>query len=178
MDKSLYKLPKEPKYIDTLRILYRNTLSPKLALVMSTSPSSLPPSQGYTHLLTMVDRFTRWPAAIPLSSTETNDFARAFVPQWVARFGVPKEFTMDRRPNFTSHMWNSVCERIGINVNRTTAYHAQSNGLVERFHRRMKEYLKTNLDDPNWIDQSPWTMFGIRTTPKDDLKTSSVELVP
>ena len=49
----------------------------------------LPPSQGYTHLLTIVDRFTRWPEAIPLKGTDTETCARALVFHWIARFGMP-----------------------------------------------------------------------------------------
>ena len=43
----------------------------------------LPPSKGYTHLLTIVDRFTRWPEAIPL--TETTTITCAQLPSHVHR---------------------------------------------------------------------------------------------
>ena len=43
----------------------------------------LPPSQGYTHLLTIVDRFTRWPEAILLKETDTETCARALVFHWI-----------------------------------------------------------------------------------------------
>ena len=56
----------------------------------------LPPSRDYTYLLTMVDRFTRWPEAIPLTSTDTEEIARAFITHWVARFGVPENISTDR----------------------------------------------------------------------------------
>ena len=49
----------------------------------------LPTSNGYTHLLTAVDRFTRWPEAIPLMDTSTKTVAHAFLLGCVARFGVP-----------------------------------------------------------------------------------------
>ena len=39
----------------------------------------LPPSHGFTYLFTMVDRTTRWPEAVPLSSTTAPDLARAFI---------------------------------------------------------------------------------------------------
>ena len=49
----------------------------------------LPESQGHTYLLTMIDRFTRWKEAIPIQNIETRTVARAFIQNWVARFGVP-----------------------------------------------------------------------------------------
>ncbi|XP_014779068.1 uncharacterized protein LOC106875433 [Octopus bimaculoides] len=53
----------------------------------------------------------------------------------------------------------------------------QANRLVERFHRRLKESLTTRLNGPNWIDQLPWVMLRIRTTPNENLNTSSAEMV-
>ena len=70
-----------------------------------------------------------------------------------------------------------MCTLLGTQIKQTTAYHPQANGLVERFHRRMKEAIRAKLEGPNWIDQLPWVMLGIRTAPKEDLDTSSAELV-
>ena len=33
------------------------------------------------------------------------------------------------------------------------------------------------IDGPNWVDELPWILLGIRTAPKEDLGTSSAELV-
>lgn len=137
----------------------------------------LPQSQGYTHLLTIVDRFTRWPEAIPLSDTTTLSCARALVANWIARFGVPGELSSDRGPQFTSELWAAVAQLFGTDHHRTTAYHPQANGLVERFHRHMKSALRARLTGPNWIDELPWVLLGIRTAPKEDLAASSAELV-
>ncbi|XP_029639452.1 uncharacterized protein LOC115214397 [Octopus sinensis] len=62
-------------------------------------------------------------------------------------------------------------------MNHTAAYHPQANGLVERFYCRLKESLTTRLNGPNSIDQLPWVMMGIRTAPKENLNTSSAEMV-
>ncbi|KAJ8410604.1 hypothetical protein AAFF_G00195080 [Aldrovandia affinis] len=64
----------------------------------------LPPSRGFTYLLTMVDRTTRWLEAIPLALTTTADMARAFIGTWVARFSVPLDLSSDRGPQFTSEL--------------------------------------------------------------------------
>ena len=137
----------------------------------------LPPSLGFTHLLTMVDRTTRWPEAVPLSSTTTTEVARAFIACWVSRFGTPADLTSDRGPQFTSELWTAVAEGLGVKLHRTTAYNPQGNGLCERFHRSMKAALRASLTDSNWADRLPWVMLGLRSAPKEDLQTSSAELV-
>jgi len=137
----------------------------------------LPPSQGCTYLLTIVDRFTRWPEAVPLLDATTATCARALVFHWIARFGVPAKMSSDRGSQFTSELWAAVAQLLGTAHHCTTAYHPQANGLVERFHRHMKAALRARLTSPNWIDDLPWVLLGIRTAPKEDLAASSAELV-
>ena len=50
---------------------------------------------GHRHLLTVVDRTTRWAEAIPLRSTSAEAVQDAFVSNWVARFGMPAMVTTD-----------------------------------------------------------------------------------
>ena len=137
----------------------------------------LPQSRGCTHLFTIVDRFTRWPEAIPISDTTTTSCARAFIANWIARFGVPADISSDRGAQFTSGLWTAMAELLGTKLHHTCAYHPQSNGLVERFHRHMKTSLKARLNGPDWLDELPWVLLGIRTAPKEDLAASSAELV-
>ena len=126
----------------------------------------LPTSEVFTHLLTIIDRTTRWPEAIPLAQTSTSDCARALIGHWIARFGVPMDMSSDRGPQFTSALWTEIAHQLGIQIHRTTAYHPQSNGLVERFHRTLKAALKARLQGPRWTDELPWVLLGLRTVPK------------
>jgi transposase InsO family protein len=96
-------------------------------------------ADGYSHLLTVLDRFTRWAEAIPVRSTIADCCATALVDGWVARFGVPQCITSDRGPQFVSAVWAAFTARLGIKSQLTTPYHPQANGAVERFHRRLKD---------------------------------------
>lgn len=49
--------------------------------------------------------------------------------------------------------------------------------MVEKFHRALKSTLRARLRSPNWIDELPWVLLGLRTAPKEDLHTSAAELV-
>ncbi|GFS05908.1 cation-transporting ATPase [Elysia marginata] len=137
----------------------------------------LPPSEGFTYLLTIIDRSSRWPEAVPITNTSASVCAKALIRHWIARLGVPLDMTSDRGSQFTSALWTEMANQLGIQLHRTSAYHPQSNGLVERFHRTLKAALKTKLKGPNWADELPWVLLGLRTVPKEDLQVSCSELV-
>merc|ERR1712050_613203 len=139
----------------------------------------LPPSAGYNHLLTIIDRFTHWPEAIPLSDTSATSVASAFLHHWVARFGIPLTVTSDRGPQFTSELWRQLSDSVGYKLSPTTAYHPQANGMVERFHRTLKASLKNRCDNhgDKWHHQLPWILLGLRATHKEDLDASPAELM-
>ncbi|GFR76562.1 Pol polyprotein [Elysia marginata] len=81
--------------------------------------------------------------------------------------------------SFQRHVFEAInnLAHPGVQIYRTTAYHPQSNGLIERFHRTLKAALKAGLQGPNWADELPWVLMGLRTAPKEDLGTSAAELV-
>jgi len=123
----------------------------------------LPVSSGFTYLFTIVDRTTRWPEAIPLTGISAADCAAALFSGWIQRFGVPAYITSDRGAQFTSALWSSLCELLAITHIQTTAYHPQSNGLVERFHRRLKDSLRARMANADWLCHLPWVLLGVRS---------------
>jgi transposase InsO family protein len=134
-------------------------------------------ADGYSYLFTAVDRSTRWLEAIPLKDMSTASCADALIGGWVSRFGVPSLITSDRGTKFTSAEWEALCNKLGVTHTTTTSYHPQSNGLVERAHRQLKEALRSRLAGAAWPDHLPWALLGLRAAPKDDSNISSAELV-
>ncbi|CAI2727756.1 unnamed protein product [Schistosoma spindalis] len=136
----------------------------------------LPPSHGYDHMLTCIDRFTRWPEAIPITSITAETIAHRFVERWIALYGCPSTVTTDRGQQFESALFSSLTRLLGTERIRTTAYHPASNGLVERFHRQPKSALRAHEND-NWYETLPLVLLGIRTSLKADIQCSAAELV-
>ena len=94
--------------------------------------------EGFTHLLTVVDRSTRWSEALPLRATAAADCAEVFIASLVARYSVPAAVTSDRGMQFASAFWAAMSSRLGIKHKLTAAFQPQANGAVERFHRQLK----------------------------------------
>ena len=137
----------------------------------------LPPAQGFTYILTCIDRFTRWPEAIPITNITAQTVAHAFIQGWISRFGVPSTVTTDRGRQFESALWNQLMQLLGCKRIRTTSYHPAANGLIESFHRQLKTSLKAHPNPTHWIDSLPIVLLGVRTQLKDDLHCTSAELV-
>ena len=102
----------------------------------------LPPSSGYSHILTCIDRFTCWTEALPLVDITAATVAKTFVSGWISCFGTLSTITTDCGRQFESMLWKHLMELLGSARIRTTAYHPISNGMVERFHRQLKTAFK------------------------------------
>ena len=58
---------------------------------------------------------------------------------------MPSIITSDQGCQFTSALWAGLTMLLGIKHVQTTAYHPQSNGMVERAHGQLKTALRARL---------------------------------
>jgi len=133
--------------------------------------------EGFRYLFTIIDRSSRMLEAVPLTKVETETCRDALISQWMARFGVPAHLTSDQGAQFTSALWARLCNVIGVHHNTTRAYHPQSNGMVERAHRRIKDALKAHMAAAELPQHLPWVLLDINNAPKEDSGKSASEMV-
>ena len=141
-----------------------------------------PACEGKNTLLTVIDRWTGWPEAFPMTmhgdAANTKACAKVLVRQWIARWGVPDIITSDRGSQFASDLWLEVCRFMGIAREQTTSYHPQHNGKVERMHQCLKNSLRSRLlGRANWLAELPWVMLGLRAAANLDTGVSPAMLV-
>ena len=92
--------------------------------------------RGYDMVFTIVDRFSKLCCFVPMISTYTaQDVAQLFFENWICRYGVPTKVISDRDSKFTANFWKSLLKVLQCKLAMSTAYHPQSDGLSERWHR-------------------------------------------
>ncbi|GFU83139.1 hypothetical protein TNCV_3737501 [Trichonephila clavipes] len=133
----------------------------------------LPPSNGYTYCLTMIDRFSKWPETQPLKDLTV---AEAFFSSWVSRFGTPAILTTDRGRQFESSLFKALSKLLGVQMCRTTGYHPQANGMIEELHRPLKSAIKCHATE-RWTEVLPIILLGLRASLKEDILCTPAELV-
>ena len=93
-------------------------------------------TRGYDAIFSIIDRFSRYCRFIPchtaMSAVECADL---FFEHWVCKFGMPVKIVSDRDARFTSSFWQELIKLLQCKVSLSTAYHPQTDGLTERFHR-------------------------------------------
>ena len=89
------------------------------------------------NILMMMDHFTRYALVVVTKDQTAKTVAKVFYEHFAAVFGAPMKLLSDRGANFTFALVEELCATFSIQKCKTTAYHTQCNGQVERFHQML-----------------------------------------
>ena len=136
--------------------------------------------KGHEYILVVSDYATRYPEAIPLRKFTALSVAEHLLDLF-AKFGIPKEILTDQGTNFTSQLLRELYGLIGVKAIKTTPYHPQTDGLVERFNQTLKNMLRRVLVDNGgvgeWDNLLPYVLFAYREVPQATTGFSPFELI-
>uniref|UniRef100_A0A8C5QSI0 Gypsy retrotransposon integrase-like protein 1 n=3 Tax=Leptobrachium leishanense TaxID=445787 RepID=A0A8C5QSI0_9ANUR len=135
-------------------------------------------ARGHQYILVVLDYATRYPEAMPLRNSSAKSIAKELVLMF-SRVGIPKEILTDQGTPFMSRVMRELCKVMGIKQLRTSVYHPQTDGLVERFNKTLKSMLRKVIDKDgrNWDLLLPYLMFSIREVPQASTGFSPFELL-
>ena len=133
---------------------------------------------GNRFVLVICDYATRYPEAIPLRSVDAEHVAEQLV-QVFSRVGIPQEIMSDQGTNFMSTLLAEMYRLLNVQRLRTTPYHPQCNGLVERFNQTLKAMLRKSAtkDGKDWDKLLPYLLFAYREVPQESTGFSPFELL-
>ena len=133
---------------------------------------------GNKYILVLCDYATRYPEAVPLRSIDAEHVAEELI-KIFARVGVPEEILTDQGSNFMSKLLSELYGLLHIHSIRTSPYHPQTDGLVERFNKTLKSMLRKAVDTEgkNWDKLIPYLLFAYREVPQASTGFSPFELV-
>jgi len=130
--------------------------------------TGLPPSQGNTTILTIVDRFSKMVHFVPLPKLPSaRETAEAVLFHVLRLHGFPRDVVSDRGPQFTSQFWKAFCSLIGATVSLSSGYHPQSNGQTERLNQELETCLRclVSQNPATWSTHLIWVEYAHNTLP-------------
>ncbi|KAK3106188.1 hypothetical protein FSP39_014556 [Pinctada imbricata] len=133
---------------------------------------------GNQYLLTIMCTSTRFPEAIPLRNIKAKTIVKALT-KFFSFVGAPKAIQSDQGSNFMSGLFQQVMHELGIRQYKSSAYHPESQGALERFHQTLKTMMKTYCHqyEKDWDEGVHLVLFAAREAVQESLGFSPFELV-
>ena len=132
---------------------------------------------GCRFILTYICLASRWLDALALTSVKAKAVARGMV-ELMCRTGIPLRLLTDQGPQFVGKLTRELCSLLQVDQVRTTAYHPESNGCIERMYFTLENILsKCRSVGIDWVDQLPLALAALRQCPCRSTGFSPAEIV-
>ena len=120
-------------------------------------------TQNNRYIIVATDYLMKWPEARAVSDAGANTLAKFIFEEIICRHGTPKIILSDQGRNFISETVRILCEKFLIVHKFSSAYHPQTNGMVERLNRTLCESLAKVKGTDEWDQHIPAVLLVYRT---------------
>ena len=123
-------------------------------------------NNGNEYILSIVEYETRYAKAFAMPDSESSTIAKIFRDHILLEHGVPSQLLTDQGRNLTDGVMRELCNLVGVKKIQTTAYHPQTDGLVEKFNGTLGNMLSayaSNQPD-NWDEYLKFAVFAYNTS--------------
>ena len=107
------------------------------------------------YILTIQDNFTKYSLVIPLPNFLASAIADALLKKFICNFGSPRAILTDKGINFLSNLIRTLAKIFTIRQLKTTVFHPESNGSLERSHvlaEYLKQFVSKNSEYDDWME--------------------------
>ena len=121
---------------------------------------------SHRYLFTLIDHMTGWADAFPIAHKSGNIIADTLIKSYFPQYGYPELIISDNGKEFINSDVQNLLQHLDIKHHRTTVYHPQSNGKIERFHRSLKNILRKlmHANSTQWEYELPAALTAYRNT--------------
>ena len=136
-------------------------------------------NEGNKYILTLQCELSKFVECCPLPNKESAQLARAFVNNFILRYGIPKSIITDQGTEFLSEVLKETCKILKIKQLHSTAYHHETIGSLENSHKNLNAYLRIQIarNSGFWSSWLPFWSFSFNNTVHTETKYTPYELV-
>lgn len=136
-------------------------------------------SRGNRFVVVSVEYASRFAICKALPRVTSDDIVRFLIEEVFCRFGDVGQIITDRGTIFTARVVRETVERFGARLIHTSAFHPQSNGLVERFNRTVVDMLSKYLGNSQreWCSVLPLVLHAYNTSVQASTKVSPYNIL-
>ena len=110
----------------------------------------------YDSIFVIIDRCIKMIQYIfVIKKIDVAQLTKVFFEKIVLRFDMSNEIVSDKDSIFTSAFWSTICFHARIRRRLSSAFHSQTNELIERQNQMLEHYLRyfANEKQINWANQ-------------------------
>ena len=155
-------------------------------------------AKGNRYIVTLVDYFSKWPEAEPLPNKSAKEVAPLLYRMmcWYQnfsahessfniyiilfhRFGSAEVIISDQGREFINAVTKFLFNMTGTDHRISSAYHPQTNGLVERFNQTLQKSLikLVRKEQDDWDEYIDGVLFAYRTSIQKSSNTTPFEVM-
>ena len=152
-------------------------ISADLLIITTAKPTV---RNRYTCCLTVIDHYTRYCILVPLTDRKKDLCARTMVERVFMPFGPPNTIQLDHGVEFFNRTLQDLCLTLDIKMNFTIIRRPQSNGIIERTHRVIREMLNALTPEAEsgvWQKYVPYIQLIMNTSVHTSLQDTPLHLL-
>ena len=132
------------------------------------------------YIMAMIDHFSKYIILTAIKRQDEQTIMQTILTKWILKFGAPKEIHVDCGKSFESQKVQELMIKQGIQLVFSSPYHHNTNGMVERQFRTIREYIQASLKErkeTSWADMLPEVEFTLNATRQKTIGRSPAEVI-